>query len=245
MPDNAALLDNLTIFQQAVCWKAYWTRMITPHTQGRVLEVGAGFGANTPALMRAAAWDQWYCLEPDPEAFAVLAANLPPGAEAVPGSLESVAYNEAFDTILYIDVLEHIRDDRAELVRAAAALAPGGCLIVLAPAHPWLFTAFDAAIGHHRRYTRASLLAAAPPGLVPVRACYLDSAGLLASLGSRLFLKKSRPGRLEILFWDRVLVRMSHWTDPLTVRRVGKSVLAVWKKPSTATPNSAEKATII
>ena len=42
-----------------------------------------------------------------------------------------------FDAILYIDVLEHIEDDRAEMARAAARLKPGGALIVLAPAHPF------------------------------------------------------------------------------------------------------------
>lgn len=72
-------------------------------------------------------------------------------------TLAALPRDSRFDTILYIDVLEHIADDRAELVEAARRLNPGGYLVVLSPAHQWLFTAFDAAIGHVRRYTAKSL----------------------------------------------------------------------------------------
>ena len=44
---------------------------------------------------------------------------------------------------------------------------------MVSPAHAWLYSPFDAAIGHIRRYTRASLIAAAPPGVVLERSAYL------------------------------------------------------------------------
>ena len=110
---------------------------------GRVLEVGAGFGATAQALCRGDTY-RWVCLEPDVRlASAIEAARaegmLPPWCEVVVGTLEGAALGR-FDTILYIDVLEHIEDDRAELARAARHLAPGGHLVVLSPAHPWLFS---------------------------------------------------------------------------------------------------------
>ena len=67
--------------------------------------------------------------------------------------------------MLYIDVLEHIEHDLDELARAASHLAPGGHLVVLAPAHQALFSDFDRAIGHYRRYNRAGLQKLAPAGL--------------------------------------------------------------------------------
>jgi hypothetical protein len=65
-----------------------------------------------------------------------------------------------------------------------------------------------------------------------VRSIYLDSAGLLASLGNRLFLSQSMPGPGQIAFWDKVLVRCSRVVDPLLCYSLGKSVLCVWERLS-------------
>ena len=148
------------------------------------------------------------------------------------GTLDQVQDLAPFDTLLYMDVLEHIEDDRAEVARAAARLVPGGHLIVLSPAHPFLYTPFDKAIGHFRRYTKKSLREAAPAdaGLELVRLSYLDTVGLLASLGNRLVLKSAMPNPRQIALWDRVMVRMSRLVDPVLGYTLGKSVLGVWRK---------------
>lgn len=146
------------------------------------------------------------------------------------GTVHDLPEEGKFDAILYIDVLEHIEDDRGEMFRAAARLKPGGALIVLAPAHPFLFTPFDAAIGHFRRYTRASLRTAAPETLRTERLVYLDSAGMLASAGNRMFLRSAMPTERQILTWDRLLIPVSRLVDPIFAGRVGKSVLGIWRK---------------
>ena len=133
-----------------------------------------------------------------------------------------------FDTILYIDVLEHIEDDAAELARSASHLRTGGHIIVLAPAHQHLYSPFDKAIGHFRRYSKGSLLAAAPPSLAPVEAFYLDAAGMALSLANRMLLRASMPTGGQILFWDRVVVPVSRLIDPVLARSVGKTVVAIW-----------------
>jgi SAM-dependent methyltransferase len=191
--------------------------------------VGAGIGANTLTLADLT-YERWTCLEPD----AALAAriNLPPGGRHQPaaGTIDDLSADARFDAILYIDVLEHIEDDRGEMARAAARLKPGGALIVLAPAHPFLFTPFDRAIGHFRRYTRASLHRSAPATLSLERLVYLDAAGMLASAANRVVLRSSMPTERQILTWDRVLVPVSRLIDPILARRVGKSVLGIWRK---------------
>jgi hypothetical protein len=116
------------------------------------------------------------------------------------------------------------------MARAAARLNPGGALIVLAPAHPFLFTPFDAAIGHFRRYTRASLRAVAPGTLRVEKLVYLDAAGMLASAANRWLLQSSMPTERQILTWDRLLVPVSRLIDPLFAGGVGKSVLGIWRK---------------
>lgn len=220
--------SELELFRQARNWKAYWSSHVRPYLRGDVLEVGAGLGANTE-LLAGEPFDSWTALEPDAELTQGLA--LPsPRHRLVNATLAEIP--GLFDAILYIDVLEHIEHDREELARAATHLKPGGALIVLSPAHQWLFSPFDAAIGHYRRYSRASLRAAAPPELRPVRIAYLDTVGLLASAANRLLLSQSMPTEKQILTWDRLMVPVSRAVfDPLTGGRIGKSVLGIWSLP--------------
>lgn len=219
---------ELALFENAVHWKRYWRSRTEPFIVGDVLEVGAGLGANTRSLA-GIAHRSWTCLEPD----RALAAKIPwmgPGYSTRVGTTEQLAASERFDSILYIDVLEHIENDRGELTRAAAHLKPGGHLVVLSPAHQFLFTPFDRAIGHFRRYSRASLRAAAPAGLGETMVTYLDSVGMLASAANRLFLNQSMPTEAQILTWDRLLVPCSRVLDPLLIGNLGKSILGVWQR---------------
>jgi len=226
---------ELALFAHARNWKSYFAERLRPHVRGAVLEVGAGMGETTTALWHGGV-SSWTCLEPDP----TLASAIDRAASALTargatvkvqacttGELESSA---RFDTILYVDVLEHIAEDRAELARAAAHLAPGGRLVVLSPAHQKLFTPFDAAIGHHRRYSAETLSALGPVGLRALDVFYLDSVGLLASLANRLLLRQSMPTPGQIAVWDRVLVPISVRLDARIGFRLGKTVVAVWEK---------------
>jgi hypothetical protein len=93
-----------------------------------------------------------------------------------------------------------------------------------------LFTPFDKAIGHFRRYTRTTLRATAPAGLKEITVNYLDSVGMLASLGNRFLLGQSMPTAQQIGLWDRWMVPPSRVTDRLTGGLIGKSVLGVWRR---------------
>lgn len=225
---------ELDLFARALNWKRYWSSLVRPCLGARILDVGAGIGATLDVL--ADGPDRtWLALEPDPDLAQrlrgrVLAGEIRATVEVRNGTLADLAPGDRFDTILYIDVLEHIADDAAEFARAAERLRPGGRICILAPAHQWLFTPFDAAIGHERRYTRASLRAAAPSGLTCERLDYLDSVGMLASIGNRFLLRSAHPSEPQIALWDRVMVPASRVLDPLLLRRVGKSVLGIWRK---------------
>ncbi len=134
--------------------------------------------------------------------------------------------------MLYIDVLEHIEDDQGEVEHAARHLAPGGHLIVLAPAHNWLFSPFDRAVGHFRRYNRPGLLKLGVPGLVPVAARYFDSVGMLASMANKALLRASSPTVSQIRLWDRVMVPCSRVLDPVLGHSLGKTVVVIWQRES-------------
>jgi hypothetical protein len=226
--------EELNLFSAAKNWKSYLRREITPFLGREVLEVGAGLGGTTKFLCHGD-FDRWTCLEPDASLAERLGeeirtGELPSCCEVSVGTLENRTDTERFDTLLYIDVLEHIEDDREELLRGLSFLRPGGRVLVLSPAHQWLFSEFDRAIGHFRRYTRGALRAITPAGATVERLIYLDSVGLLASLGNRLLLKKSMPTARQIGIWDGMMVPLSRALDLVLLHSVGKSVLAVWKK---------------
>ena len=225
---------ELAIFARAGHWKQYVERQVRSFLGRRVLEIGAGIGGMTRFLNSGQA-DEWVCVEPDPDLLAELssavkAEELPANCRSVCGTLADVHDARPFDSILYMDVLEHISDDAAELRNAYACLSPGGHLIVLAPAHMWLFSEFDNAVGHFRRYTKCSIQLVAPDESRPVCLRYLDSAGMFASIANRFFMRQSLPSVGQVAFWDGCLVPISVWTDMLSAYSIGKSVLAVWKK---------------
>ena len=191
--------------------------------------MGAGIG-ETARLLCGAGQHQWVALEPDAALVQRRKWDLPSACEFRVGTMGTLAPSVKFSSILYIDVLEHIQDDRSEMERAAAHLAPGGHLVVLSPAHQFLYTPFDAAIGHCRRYSRQSLLAAAPPHLELVSMRYLDSVGMLASLGNKLVLGSSMPTAAQIKLWDSWMVPCSRLVDPVFGYRLGKSILGIWRR---------------
>lgn len=212
-------------------------RQISPYLRGDVLEVGAGLGGTSRYVCRADL-QSWTAIEPDARLRQRLAESLaerplPVSTTVLAGTTATIPQGATFDAVLYIDVLEHIDDDAAELARAAMLVRPGGVIVVLAPAHDWLATPFDDAIGHFRRYTSTRCRAITPPAMRLERVHYLDSVGMLLSLGNKLILRTRRPTRPQILFWDRVVVPISRLVDSLRLHALGKSVLAVYRKAVT------------
>ena len=237
MAEFAYVGGELELFAAARNWKRRLARELAPHLGGHVLEVGAGLGATSASLLGEAKVASWTALEPDGALFerleraaGELTSKLRIPVRARQGTLATLAPEERFDAVLYVDVLEHIEDDRGELMRAAARLAPGGRLVVLAPAHQSLYSEFDQEIGHFRRYDRRSLRALAPPGVELTQLAYLDSVGWLASLGNRLLLRRSLPTPGQIRLWDDWMVPASGVLDRVLGGRFGKSVLGVWRR---------------
>lgn len=226
--------DELDLFQHATNWKVYWSNYIRPYISGRTLEVGAGLGGNIDYLISTA--DSYTALEPDKLLAAKILETQPDikndKLKVISGTLDDLNTSELYDTILYIDVMEHIDNDHAEFQNAASHLSPGGHLIILCPAHQYLFSPFDSAVGHFRRHTKRSFkdLASPHPSLKKKKLSYLDSMGLFASLANKWFLKASMPTKKQISFWDNTIVPISKVTDTLSLKMFGKTVIGVWQR---------------
>ena len=225
---------ELDVFRLAANWKRYLRALVKPYLSGRILEVGAGIGANTTVLFGEGV-EEWVCLEPDGAMLKRLEQTVAGkigsgGWRAVRGTVGDLPGEDLFDAILYLDVLEHIEDDSGELAASFRHLLPGGRIVVVSPAHMSLFSEFDRSVGHRRRYDRSSLRSLAPSGLRVVEERYLDSVGALASLANRHLLRSGMPGRRQILFWDRFMIPLSRVFDALAGYRIGKSIMTVWER---------------
>lgn len=225
--------SELGLFAAAGNWKAYLARQIRPFLSGDILEVGAGIGSNIRFLDDGGD-GRWVCLEPDADLHRQLLMNIPEADsrrryDAICGTLATLA-GQQFDTIVYIEVLEHIADDREELNRVASHLRDGGRLIVVAPAHQLLFSAFDVAIGHCRRYNLSAMRNLTPASLHLEKMKYLDCGGLILSAANALILRQSMPTKAQLRFWDGWMVPLSRLFDRLFLYSVGKTIIAIWRK---------------
>ena len=212
----------------AGAYNAWLFERARPHLGQRVLDAGAGVGTFTGL---AADGREVVAVEPDPALLPLLRSRFD-GREdvrVVAGTVEDVG--GTFDSIVCLNVLEHIPDDRGALRRFHDLLEPGGKLLLLVPAHPFLYGSIDRTVEHERRYTKNGLLdrlQEAGFGIVELRLVNpLGAAGWFVS--SRVLKREQVPeGPLKL--YDK-LVPALRVLDKVDVG-VGLSVWAVARRES-------------
>ena len=157
---GARMLDTLSHTPRFNRWMA---DTIRPWVGARVLEIGAGMGNLTQQL--APRRELYIASDIDAEHLARLRVRFQhrPNVKVLRCDLSAAADFAALagqaDTVVCLNVLEHIEDDAAGLAHIAGALAPGGAAIVLVPQDQGLYGTLDAELGHFRRYGESELRA--------------------------------------------------------------------------------------
>ncbi len=195
----------------------------------RVLEFGAGIGTLALGWTKQTGV-QPECLEIDPGMRQVLAER----GLACHASLASVGGD--LDAIYTSNVLEHIEDDVATLLALKSHLKPGGVLAIYVPAFMLLYSEFDAAIGHYRRYEKTELLdKLRRTGYEVMECAYADSLGFFAWLSVKLRKRQAVGGQGSgaLRVYDRYIFPISRLLDALGLRHLfGKNLLVVARKPA-------------
>lgn len=185
-PGDAAGAETLEIMSAAPRYNAWQFEQIAPYVGRRVLEVGSGIGnmsahivAGGCDLLVLTDTDTWY-QEQLRRRFAehpevrVDSLTLPDATAA--GRFQPLR----LDTVIALNVVEHIEDDVGTLRSMAELLEPAGRVVILVPALPSIFGSLDEELGHYRRYTRASLAGAfRAAGLGLERMFWFNRAGTL------------------------------------------------------------------
>ncbi len=154
---GAEILTSLGEAPRFNRWMADTIRPFVGHT---VLEIGAGIGNITFQLLPR---QRYLATDVNPDYLQFL-RNRAHGRPYFDVMRLDVCDEEGFgrldarfDTVICLNVLEHVADEAAALSNLYRALQPGGRAIVLVPRGRWLFSSLDRVLGHHKRYTKAEL----------------------------------------------------------------------------------------
>jgi len=225
--------NELDLFKNATNWKKYFSQKIGQFIRGDVLEVGAGIGINTKYMFKESnKIKSWSFVEPDDFLASQIETNIKnvnlPNKMIINGTIEDVKDNK-FDTIIYIDVLEHIEESRKEIELIKAHLNSKGHLIILVPAFNFMYNNFDKQVGHFRRYNKKLLKDEIDSQLSIVKLFYIDSIGFFASLLNKYILKKDLPTTKNIFLWDKIMIPISKKSDIFLSFFFGKSLIGIFK----------------
>lgn len=143
------------------------------HAGERVLDLGCGTGGILRDLM-----PHFRCVGMDRSELGLRICRDRGFGNLTRGDLREIPFrSSSFDTVLLMDVIEHLDDDEDLLRRAAELLDAGGRIVVSVPAFQWLWSQHDVTFQHRRRYTARSLeCAVRRAGLVPERVTYTNFA---------------------------------------------------------------------
>ena len=227
---------DLEAMSFAVNYHKWILEEFRPFLGKRLVEVGAGTGSFSEMLIGEKPEDL-ALIEPS-EMFEFLEQNI--------SQIETAArvnyYNSIFsetadllhakpDTIIYVNVLEHIEDDRGELQKVYETLEPGGHCLIFVPALMSLYGAFDEKVGHFRRYTKNELEEKGKAaGFKIAKSKYFDFVGIFPWYIKYKLLKSDSLESGAVTAYDKFAVPITKQFERFLKFPVGKNILTVLQK---------------
>jgi SAM-dependent methyltransferase len=226
-PDATYTLADQERMSRAVRYFAWQSRLVTPHLGRRVVEVGCGIGNFTGALL-----ERELVVAIDVEAACVgrLQERFPgrPNLHALVCDDIAGLARFAPDSVVCLNVLEHIEDDAAAVRQMASILTPGGVIVLMVPAFPALYGPIDRNLGHYRRYTRRSMAELAGRCGLQVRAArYMNTVGFFGWWWNARVARRESQSAGQIALFDRVVVPVMSRVEDALRPPFGQSLLVV------------------
>ena len=139
--------------------------------------------------------------------------------------------NKTFNTILYFNVLEHIKEDTLEIESALKKLNKGGYLVILVPAHQKMYSKLDKAVGHFKRYDINFFKKSQFKNAKAIKIQFLDILGYALYYLNKIFFKnETYPSNFKIFMWDKVFTPFTIIIDFFTGYKFGKNILCIYQK---------------
>ena len=207
----------------------YCLKFIKKYLKGDILEVGAGCGSFTKNYLNKSI-NSVTLTELDKKNILDLKKKFKKNTniKILNKTIEEV--NEKFDSIIYLHVLEHIKNDEQEILNATKRLNKNGFLIIMVPAHQKIYSNLDRAVGHFRRY-EIEFFNKNFKSLKKINIKFLDTMGYFLYLFNKFFFKKEvYPSKFKIFIWDKIFTPLTIIVDFIFRYRFGKCILVIYKK---------------
>lgn len=204
-----------------------------PYLGDSVAEIGAGTG-NFSKFLVAAEIKSLVAFEPSGNMYPLLKEHFKNNkkVDTVPAFLKDAVknYQDSFDSVVYVNVLEHVEDDEKELSYVFAALKEKGHLLLFVPALSWLYSKLDRNLGHYRRYHKNALAKLVQnAGFSIVKVKYFDFVGILPWFIAFVLLQQSITGD-SVALYDKFVVPVMRVAEGVISPPIGKNLLLVGKK---------------
>jgi SAM-dependent methyltransferase len=221
----------------AVNYHRWILQMLRPFLGERLVEVGAGTGSFSELLLETNP-ESLTMLEPSANMYPVLVRRLQAvDKRRVGRPLQSTLgdaanqIRERPNSILYVNVLEHIEDDEAELAAAYSLLAPGGRVLIFVPANPWLMSPMDRQMGHYRRYKRSELLRKCRSAGFDISfSANFDILGIVPWWLKYCLMRSKRMESGLVWLYDRGVLPIAKILEAVISPPIGKNVVVVGEK---------------
>ncbi|MEE4359661.1 MAG: methyltransferase domain-containing protein, partial [Desulfococcaceae bacterium] len=139
-------------------------------------------------------------------------------------------YKNYFDSVIYINVFEHIEDDSEELAHVFRVLKKNGYVIIFVPALSWLYSNFDKNIGHFRRYNKKDIqVLIREAGFQVIQVKYFDFIGIFFWYIVFVLCKKTLTGN-NVFLYDKLIVPCMNKIENIIEPVIGKNLLVIAKK---------------
>lgn len=225
--------EELDALAEARNYYGWIARRFAPYLGRRIVEVGAGIGTFAEHLRAAAPDAHLTLVEPAENNWPHLSARFAgrPSVRTLRGYLADAGAPGSADTVVAVNVMEHVRDDGAFLSDAHRLLAPGGHALLFVPALPAIYGTLDEAFEHYRRYTRRSLLnRLRGAGFPHVSVAYTNLPGVVAWYLSGRVLRRRTVSARDAKLYDRWMIPWISRLERVWQPPVGQSLIAIARK---------------
>ncbi len=228
------IIRDLEIMADTVNYRGWMYSNIRDGLGKRVVELGAGIGNFTQLLtdrdIVVAVDNSELAVEQMKKKFAGLPNVTPILADIGSPELVELRRYEA-DTIVCINVLEHICDDKAALSSMLEILEPGGKLILLVPAYQFLFGTIDVVVGHYRRYSKKELVDKLVEAGFEIKGLqFMNVIGVFAWFLNNRILKRKEESPAQMATFDRFVAPWAKKIEDVIKPPFGLSLIAIAEK---------------
>ena len=225
-------LESMSFAQNYSKWLV---ELCEPYLGSTVAEVGAGTGNLTDLFSRHPDIEKLIAFEPSEKMSTILNDRLNHNKRIsiVNNTLidEKDNYNNSFDTIVYMNVLEHIKNDKNEILTIFNNLKEKGYVCIFVPALSFLYSEFDKSIGHHRRYHKQQLIDLfQSQGFNIINVRYVDMLGIIPWYIAFVLLRKGLNNNNTSIY-DKIAIPIIRIVENIITPPIGKNLLLIAQKP--------------